>query len=70
MYLTYLFYVHVKLKTTKHEVSTKRNKTTYVFVFCLCEVYRPTREFFIHIETSPLPVKGCKFGPMLGTHGH
>ena len=21
-------------------------------------------------ETSPLPVKGCKFWPMLGTHGH
>ena len=24
-------------------------------------VYRPTREFFTHMETSPLPVKGCKF---------
>ena len=23
-------------------------------------VYRPTREFFAHMETSPLPVKGCK----------
>ena len=22
------------------------------------------------METSPLPVKGCKFWPMLGTHGH
>ena len=25
---------------------------------------------FIHMETSPLPAKGCKFWPMLGTHGH
>ena len=33
-------------------------------------VYRPTREFFTDMETSPLPVKGCKFWPMLGTHGH
>ena len=33
-------------------------------------VFRPTREFFTHIETSPLPVNGCKFWPMLGTYGH
>ena len=32
--------------------------------------FRPTREFFTHMETSPLPVKGCKFWPMLGIHGH
>ena len=25
---------------------------------------------FTHLETSRLPVKGCKFWPMLGTHGH
>ena len=24
-------------------------------------VYRPAREFFTHMETSPLSVKGCKF---------
>ena len=28
---------------------------------CLFGVYRPNREFFIHMETSPIPVKGCKF---------
>ena len=33
-------------------------------------VYHPTWEFFTHMETSPLPVKGCKFWPMLGSHGH
>ena len=32
-------------------------------------VYRPTREFFTHMETSPFPVKGCKFLPMPGTYG-
>ena len=31
---------------------------------------RPTRKFFTHMETSPLPVKGIKFWPLLGTHGH
>ena len=38
--------------------------------FCLFWVYRPTQEFFTLMETSPLPVKGCKFWPMLDTHGH
>ena len=30
---------------------------------CLFGVSRPT-----HMETSPLPMKGCKFWPILGTH--
>ena len=38
--------------------------------YSLFGVFRPTQEFFTHLETSPLPVKGCKFLPMLGTHGH
>ena len=37
---------------------------------CLFGVFRPTREFFTHLETSPLPVKGCKCWPMLGTFDH
>ena len=41
-----------------------------MFVSLLFGVYRPTREFFTHTETLPLPVKGCKFWPMVGTHGH
>ena len=28
--------------------------------FCLFGVFRPTQEFFTHLETSPLPVKVCK----------
>ena len=33
-------------------------------------VFRPTRGFFTRMETSPLPVKDCKFCLMLGTYGH
>ena len=32
----------------------------YVLFICLFVYYRPTREFFTHMETSPLPVNGCK----------
>ena len=35
-----------------------------LFVWSLCFM------FFTHMETSPSPVKGCKFRPMLGIHGH
>ena len=41
-----------------------------VVFFCLFGVYRPKREFFTYMETWQLPVKGCKFWPLLGTHGH
>ena len=38
---------------------------TYIYKvninFCLFGIFRPTREFFTHMETSPLLVKGCKF---------
>ena len=33
-------------------------------------VFHPNRAFFNHMKTLPLPVKGCKFWPILGTHGH
>ena len=41
----------------------------FLFI-CLFGVYRPNRGFFSHFETTQLPVKGCKFWPMLGTYGH
>ena len=55
--------------------SKKSFLTCKIFVclfVCMCGVYRPTGEFFTNMETSPLPVKGCKFNflTMLGTHGH
>ena len=31
-------------------------------------VFYPTGEFFTHIETSPLPLKGCKMLTYIGTH--
>ena len=45
------------------------------FEFCVCgclfvwSFFRPSREFFTHLETTPSTVKGCKFWPMLGTLG-
>ena len=37
---------------------------TFICSFCLFAVFRPTREFFNHLKTSPLPVKDYKFWPM------
>ena len=52
-------------------VKGQRENTWGVCLFvCLFGVYLPTREFFTHMETSPLPVKACKFWPLLGTHGN
>ena len=44
-------------------------------VWCLKDiilfgVFRPTQLFFTHMEKSQLQVRGFKFWPMLGTHGH
>ena len=33
----------------------------YVFFVCLFVILRPTGEFFTHLGTSPLLVKGYKF---------
>ena len=44
-----------------------RWKPSECLFVCSSRVYRPTREFFTHMETSLLPVK---FWPVLGTHGH
>ena len=38
-----------------------------LFNLSVCLFVCPTREFFTHLETSPLPVKGCKFWPVLDT---
>ena len=35
-------------------------KFLFCLFVCLFGVYRLTREFFTHMETSPLPMKGCK----------
>ena len=39
--------------------------------FCLFwGILSHSRQILTHLETSPLPVKGSKFWPMLGTNGH
>ena len=44
--------------------------TSFVCLFvCLFWVFRPNREFFTHMETSPWLVKDWKFWPILRTHG-
>ena len=45
-------------------------KPGIVCLFCLFGLSHPTLEFFSHLVTLPLPTKGCKFWPMLGTHGY
>ena len=45
-----------------------KNTTSWFFMQRISGVFRPTREFFTHFKTSPLPVKGCKFWLMLGTY--
>jgi hypothetical protein len=41
----------------------------FTLVGWLFIVLRPAQEYFTYMETSPLPVKDCKFKPMLGTQG-
>ena len=37
---------------------------------CLVGLFRPTRKMFTHMETSLLPVKNCKFWPMVDRHSY
>ena len=47
-----------------------KSKDDLIKTKSLCLGYRPTRESFTNMETSPLQVKGCKFLRMFGIHGH
>ena len=59
------------IKTSRNPYETiLRCSLRCVCFVCLFRGFRPTREFFTHFKTSPLPVKGCKFRRMLGTCGH
>ena len=44
--------------------------TLFRVFLCLNGFFSFHSRIFTHMETSPLPVKGCKFWRMLGTHGH
>ena len=66
---------NLKTMSTMSNIHWRKTPWPKVCTWCLWflflfEVYRPTREFFTHMETSTLPVKGCKFRPVLGTYGH
>ena len=58
--------VHVCLHTVEQDSAQdlacygQEEDASVVFV-CMFGVYRPTREFFTHMETSLLPMKGYKF---------
>mgnify|MGYP003687607897 CR=1 FL=1 len=43
------------------ENKIKINSWSAFVCVCLGFFIHPTREFFPHTETSPLPMKGCKF---------
>ena len=56
---------------TCHETLLSRKEYFCFNLFvCFLGIFVPLKNFFTHLETSPLPVKGCKFRPMLGTYGH
>ena len=46
------------------------NDWLFGWLVCLFGVFRPTREFFTHLETSPFPLKCFKLWTLLGTYGH
>ena len=71
--ISYLFqdplFFHQLQGCERHCACFKR-MTPIIVLACLLRIYDPIREFFIHMETSTLLVKGCTFWPMLGTNGH
>ena len=43
-------------------------RSRFCALFSLHGFFRPIREFFTHLERSPLPVKGYKCWPIIATH--
>ena len=58
--LIYFFLVHWRLSTRKRYGRSHKMKL-FVCLFVYISVFRPTSEFFTHMETSQLPAKGSKF---------
>ena len=59
-----MLYAYVSVGSHKIKDNVKMLSTIACVWF-----FDPLENFFIHMETSPLPVNGCKFCPMLGTNG-
>ena len=77
----FFYFTSIKLKFPESQANSASSikKISYsnvekihvLFLFvCLFGVLRPTREFFTHLDTSPLTVEGFRFWPMLCTHSH
>ena len=58
------------IQPTKCQIFKSNNIWINSNTVCLFWSLRLTWEFFPHMKTSPLLVKGCKFWPMLHTYGH
>ena len=66
----HLIHLYTTLKSRKMVSPIRRGMLVSPMFFFARSfgVFRPTREFFTHKETSSLSVKSCKFQTMLGTH--
>ena len=53
--------VNVNLMIYVYKIVQHIKSALLVFVCLFNWGFRPTRKFFTHMETSPLPVKGFKF---------
>ena len=70
-FMNMILWLNLHIRTVVH---LHRINHLCTLIFCLFGVLHPTQEFFTHMETSPLPVKGyynviwhtC----ILGTHGY
>ena len=65
-----MFYENFLMIIQMNPTSMLKHILQSIFQLYLFGFFSPTREFFTHLMTSPLMVKGCKFRLMLGTHGH
>ena len=62
MTMEFHFYYNRKSHTKYVNITSDNCKNRVkLYICCLFGVYCPTREFFTYMETSSLPVKGCKF---------
>ena len=61
--------LNIKLRSL-WDLGFKYFSSCTLIVICLLFVVYCPLENFPHMETLLLPVKGCKFWPMLDTHGH
>jgi hypothetical protein len=57
-----------RISTSRDTCTCSMSKWNSLLV-CLLTVLRFAQEFFTEMQTTPMPMKGCKFRPMLGTQG-